>query len=575
MRKLFRGIKRFFLPPPGTPTWQRVMPFALLGFVTLMVAYGSVEAWTYTNSSEFCGYTCHTMPPEYNAYLRSPHARVRCVECHIGRDVLTTQFTRKAGDLRHVALTITGNYEFPIYSRAMRPAREACETCHFPEKFSNDSLIEITKHDSNEENSVTNTYLVLKTGGGTEREGLGRGIHWHVENEVLYLPTDKLEQDIPYVRVVESDGTIKEYYDIASGITPDDVAGETLQQMDCITCHNRITHSIPNPDEAVNLALSKGLISDNLPYIKQEATMLLAQEYESTEEAAEAMQGLADFYAEHYPDLYTEREEEITTAVATLADMYTNMVFPEQELDWDTHPDNLGHKNSPGCFRCHDGKHLTNTEEAIRLECNLCHAIPVQTDGKQLVTNIELGEGAEPPSHTHSSWIALHGGAVDNSCAACHEPADPTIDYTEWEGPPPNDGSFCGNSACHASEWVYSGFDAPELKPVMERQLYILLNTSPYLLDGVPRTYEGTFAAMLNGRCATCHSGPLAEAGLDLSSYEGMIAGSENGPVIIPGDPEGSLLIQRQSEASDHFGQFLDDELEALREWIATGLAEN
>ncbi len=574
MRKLFRAIKNFFLPPAGTPTWQRILPFVLLGILTLAVGYGTVQAWTYTNSSEFCGYTCHTMPPEYNAYLRSPHARVQCVECHIGRDVVTTQFTRKAGDLRHVVLTVTGDYEFPIFSRAMRPARESCETCHFPEKFSNDSLVALTKHAPDEDNTVTNTYLVLKTGGGSEREGLGRGIHWHVENEVWYLPTDKLEQEIPYVRVIEDDGSITEYYDIASGVTPDDVAGQTLQQMDCITCHNRITHAIPNPEEAVDQAMWKGLIAGDLPFVKEQATMLLAQEYESAEEAGEAMQSLDAFYAEHYPDLYVERQDDVNTAVSTLAEMYSSMVFPEQELDWNTHPDNLGHKNFPGCFRCHDGKHLTGTEEAIRLECNLCHAIPVQTDAGQLVTNIELGEGPEPPSHTHSSWIALHGGAVDNSCAACHEPGDETVDYTELEGKPPSDGSFCGNSACHASEWTYSGFDAAELQPVMDRQLYILLNTSPYLLDGVPRTYEGTFAAMLNGRCATCHGGPLAEAGLDLGSYEGLMAGSENGPVVVPGDPDASLLIERQSGPTDHFGQVLDDELEALRDWIAAGVPE-
>ena len=143
MRTLFNAIKNFFFPPAGSSIWIRILPFALLGIVTLAVGYGSVEAWTYTNSPEFCGMACHTMPPEYSAYLRSPHACVRCVECHIGRDVLATQVTRKAGDLRHVVLNVTKNYEYPIHSRAMQPARESCETCHFPEKFSDDSLREI------------------------------------------------------------------------------------------------------------------------------------------------------------------------------------------------------------------------------------------------------------------------------------------------------------------------------------------------------------------------------------------------------------------------------------------------
>ena len=197
MRRIFRAIKRFFFPPEGSPRWLRILPFAMLGLLTLLVISGSVYGWNYTNSPEFCGSTCHTMPPEYNAYLRSPHARVRCVECHIGRDVVTTQVSRKAGDLRHVVLTVTQNYEFPIYTRAMRPARESCETCHFPEKFSDDSLREVRTYSDDEQNSPESTYLILKTGGGSKREGLGRGIHWHIENEVRYLPTDRLEQEHP------------------------------------------------------------------------------------------------------------------------------------------------------------------------------------------------------------------------------------------------------------------------------------------------------------------------------------------------------------------------------------------
>jgi len=380
MRRLWAAIKGFFFPPEGSPLWLRVVPFAVLGILTVLVLVGTVYGWNYTNSPEFCGSTCHTMPPEYNAYLKSPHARVRCVECHIGRDVVTTQFTRKAGDLRHVTATITQNFEFPIFSRAMRPARESCETCHFPEKFSDDSLREIRHYGSDEENSLEYTYLVLKTGGGTEREGLGQGIHWHIENEVRYLATDKLEQDIPYVRTIDSDGNIAEYYDVASGLTPEDVAGQTLETMDCIACHNRITHSIPTPEKAVDQAMSKGLISSDLPFVRENAINLLDQEYADTESANESFQDFIQIYSDEYPDVYAENQGEIILAIATLEDIYSQIAYPEQELDWETHPDNLGHKNSPGCFRCHDGKHLSNTGEAIRLECNVCHSIPVISD---------------------------------------------------------------------------------------------------------------------------------------------------------------------------------------------------
>ncbi|MBE2199723.1 MAG: NapC/NirT family cytochrome c [Anaerolinea sp.] len=572
MRKLFSAIKRFFFPPAGSALWLRALPFVIMGILTISVISGSVYGWTYTNSSEFCGTTCHTMPPEYSAYQRSPHARVQCVECHIGRDVVTTQFSRKAGDLRHVYLTITQDYEFPIFSRAMRPARESCETCHFPEKFSDDSLREVKTFHNDAMNTPESVFLIMKTGGGSKREGLGQGIHWHVENEVWYLATDVLEQDIPYVRTVDEEGHVTEYYDIASDMTPEDVAGTFLTRMDCITCHNRITHNIPTPEKAVDLALSKGLISPNLLYVRNEAVTLLSEKYESLDEANETIATLADFYAQNYPDLYAAQQDAIEEAVIALQDIYMQMVFPEQELDWETHPDNLGHKNAPGCFRCHDGKHLTGTEEAIRLECNLCHSVPVMADNS-LVTNIEIAHGPEPRSHTHSSWITLHGRSIDRSCATCHAPADPAVNYVNIEGKPPADGSFCGNVPCHANEWDYTGFNDPALEPVLARQLYILLNTSPYLLEGVPRTYVGTFKAMLDGRCAFCHSGPQAEAGLDLSSYEAMMRGGSE-PIIIAGDPEASLLVQRQSGPMEHFGQILAEELNAVKEWIAIGAPE-
>ena len=572
MRRIRSTIRRVFSRLSRRRFWLRTLPFAVGGLFTVaFLSYGGIEAWNYTSSSSFCGTSCHTMPPEYSAYLRSPHARVKCVECHIGRDVITTQVTRKAGDVRHIVLMLTQKYEFPIVTENMRPARESCETCHFPEKFSDDSLREI-RHFEPGMDQPQSIYLLMKTGGGSARDGLARGIHWHVESEVYYLPTDSLEQNIPYVRTVDRDGTITEYYDIAADITPDDVAGQHLERMDCITCHNRITHDMPDPEEAIDQALLKGLLPDDLPELRSQAVSALSHHYDEEEEAHAAITGLADFYAENYPALYAERRAGIEAAQGTLEEIYSNMVFVDQKVDWTTHPNNLGHQDFPGCFRCHDGKHLSPEEEAIRLECNLCHAIPAVRNPAQLVTGIEIVRGPEPPSHIHTSWIALHGKVLDSSCAACHEPPAGIRDYTELEGKPPSDGeSFCGNSACHANEWEYTGFDSPALESVLARQSYLLQHTSPYLLDGGPRTYEETFANMFAGRCVFCHSGPGAEAGLDLSTYEGLMAGSESGAVLVPGDPEASLLIQRQSGASDHFGQVLDDELEALRAWVRDG----
>jgi nitrate/TMAO reductase-like tetraheme cytochrome c subunit len=123
--------------------WVRVLPYAVLGVLTLIVLVTGAYAWDYTNSPAFCGTTCHTMPPEYAAYSVSPHARVDCVECHIGKGFIATRITRKAGDINHIIAMTFATYEYPIYATKMRPSRETCELCHFPEKFSDDSFREI------------------------------------------------------------------------------------------------------------------------------------------------------------------------------------------------------------------------------------------------------------------------------------------------------------------------------------------------------------------------------------------------------------------------------------------------
>ncbi len=568
-----KWLKNFFFPPEGTKLWLKVLPYAILGILTGILISGTNAVWTYTNSSVFCGTSCHTMPPEYSTYLESPHARVKCVECHIGRDVITAQFTRKAGDLRHVVLNLTGAYEYPIHSRQMRPAREACETCHFPEKFSDDSLREIQNYGTDEANTPQNLYLIMKTGGGSEREGLGYGIHWHIENEVFFYSDDPLEQEIPFVRVVDADGEITEYYDISSGITGADIQGKYLTQMDCITCHNRATHEVPQPEDAISQAINKGLIAPDLPFIVAESVKLLREDYPDRETALIEMQKLHDFYLQNYTSLYANREADIRQAVSVLQDIYSQNVYPEQKSGWDTHANNLGHIDDPGCFRCHDGEHINNVGEAIRLECNLCHSIPAVAVENEFTTKIEIVSGPEPPSHTHTSWIALHSDAYDSTCKSCHDISSEIANKTVLTEKPAIDDSFCGNDACHGSVWTYAGFGSEALQPILENQLFNLLNTSPYLMFENP-TYENTFSEVFAGRCTACHNSADRISGLDLSNYDSAIEGGNKGPGIVNGDLSGSLIYTKQTGSNGHFSQLLEDEIEALENWILAGAAE-
>jgi len=79
MKRIKRALRRFFRPPPGSRLWRRALPWVTLAGVFVLVAFSGVSAWEYTNSPQFCGTTCHTMPPEFTAYLTSPHARILCV----------------------------------------------------------------------------------------------------------------------------------------------------------------------------------------------------------------------------------------------------------------------------------------------------------------------------------------------------------------------------------------------------------------------------------------------------------------------------------------------------------------
>lgn len=563
MKRIKNWLQGFFFPPQSSPLWMRVLPYAVLGVLTFFVFIGGAYAWDYTNSPPFCGESCHTMPPEYTAYLTSPHARIDCVDCHIGKGFIATRITRKAGDLKHVFATMFKTYEFPIRAHDLRPARQTCELCHSPQKFSDDSLREIKRYADDRENTPMSIYLVLKTGGGSKREGLGRGIHWHIENKVMYLASDPEEQEIPYVRVVEDDGSITEYTDIESGLDTASIDQAELKEMDCITCHNRITHMVYTPEDTVDNLITRNIISAQIPDIRRKAVEVYGAVYSSVELGLNGIAGLHNYYSVYYPDFYRTNRALVDAAIDALQAAYGNSVYPEQKSDWNSHPTNVGHSNSPGCFRCHDGNHLTAENQTIRLECNLCHSIPVVSAPQDFVANIEVSRGPEPETHRNSNWISMHHQAFNETCANCHT--------TENPGGSDNT-SFCSNSACHGSVWEYAGFDAPKLREIILSQLPPTPTPAP-LPSGGPLTFDATIGPLLISRCGNCH-GDTAIQGLNLATYGSLMAGGQSGPSIVPEDPNNSLLVIKQSGQTPHFGQLSNEELNLVSEWILAGAPE-
>ena len=563
MRQRIRnGLNTFFFPPPGSRRFLRLLPYMFMGFLSLAVLITGVYAWEYTNSPEFCGTACHTMPPEYTSYLASPHARVDCVECHIGRDFIATRITRKAGDIKHILSLAFKQYEFPIQADDLRPARDTCEQCHFPEKFSDDSLREIRTFASDQSNTPSSIFLTLKTGGGTQREGLGRGIHWHIENKVYYLPIDEAEQEIPFVRVIEDDGSQIDFVELGFSFGAEEIATESLQEMDCITCHNRITHLVPRPADAVDEMLARGVISPLIPEIRRKSLEVLHIPYESKSAGLDSIERLLAFYQKNYAEYYAINNELVTTAIDALLDYYLTSVYPEQKSDWDSHKDNIGHQDSPGCFRCHGGEHLNEQNQAIRLECNVCHSIPVVARPSDFVTKIEISRGPEPESHLSPNWITLHRDVFDTSCSNCH-----TVDNPGGT----DDSSFCSNSACHGNVWEYAGFDAPGLRELLQAQL------PPVAIipaEAGPLTFNATIGPLFELECGACH-GEGGIQSLNLTEFAAAIQGGISGPAIIPGDANSSLVIQRQTGDLPHFSQFSPHDLALVIEWINAGASED
>ena len=156
--------------------------------LTMGLVSGGAYAWSYSNSTKFCGTTCHTMPPENAVYVRSPHANVTCEECHIGRASIFEQLPRKAQGIKETYDTIFNLYQLPDPRAGIAAGARDLREVPSARRLSRMTACEIwCTSPRTQQNTATTTYLIMKTGGGAKREGLGRGIHWHIVNKVEYV----------------------------------------------------------------------------------------------------------------------------------------------------------------------------------------------------------------------------------------------------------------------------------------------------------------------------------------------------------------------------------------------------
>jgi nitrate/TMAO reductase-like tetraheme cytochrome c subunit len=397
---------------------RRVIAWSLVGLtVFLMVSvFGSYKAYHYTESDAFCGTTCHSvMHPEFTAYQASPHARVGCVNCHIGSGA-TWYAKSKLSGARQVWRTALNQYPRPIQTPVhdLRPAQETCEQCHWPEKFWGAQLKVFNHFGYDETNTPRETRLLIKTGGGDPQTGLAVGIHSHMnlENEVSYV-SDEKRQKIDYIKVRNrKTGKVTEFLAEDAKITALQAATMPQRTMDCVDCHNRPTHIYQPPDHAVDRALLSNDIRRDLPYIKAQAVAAITKDYATTEQAVDTIaKDIHAYYQKEYPAVYGARRKDIDASIASMQKIFRTIRFPEMKVDWRTHPNNIGHFYSTGCFRCHDDLHVSKDGRRVSKDCRICHDILGQKEAGQVMI--------EAPEMQFQHPIDL-GDLRMMTCAECH-----------------------------------------------------------------------------------------------------------------------------------------------------------
>jgi formate-dependent nitrite reductase cytochrome c552 subunit len=323
------------------------------------------------------------MAPEFTAYQNGPHARVACVQCHIGPGAPWFVHSKLSGT-RQVFAVLLNTYPRPLPSpvKNLRPARETCEECHWPEKFTGDKIVTFHSIADDEANSETVTTMRLHVGGGSEKYGVASGIHWHMDpaTVITYWTPDPKRQTIPLVQVEDRRRNVERLYR-AADVTPADqadyLAGRKGERrtMDCMDCHSRPSHPFTaTAEEAVDEAVGLGRIDRNIPFIRRQMVQVLAQKYASQDAAADAIgRGIRDFYRSQYSAQYQRFERSLNSAIAITQNLYRRNVFPQMNVTWGTYANNIGHTDFPGCFRCHDENHSAKDGKTIPQDCELCH----------------------------------------------------------------------------------------------------------------------------------------------------------------------------------------------------------
>lgn len=395
----------------------------VLAVLIILVIYSGTRAYEATDSVAFCGETCHeVMEPQFVTYHNSAHAKVPCVECHIGPGA-SFYVRSKVDGMRQLYATAVNSFSRPIETPVhnLRPAQETCEECHWPQQFYGDKMITNTYYRTDEDNSPWTIKMLVKIGGGNPRTGRLEGIHWHMLGETVeYVATDEKRMNINWVRVVTRDNDTLIY--TSEDKEPPDFEADTLdfeiRRFDCMDCHNRPSHNFGAPAKLLNLALSTRRISPELKTIREFGLEVLNAEYATKEEALDKITSkTVVYYEENYPEIIEDNGELVENAVKELQKIYSQNFFPEMKTDYRVRENNLSHFVNDGCFRCHDGIMKNQYGQVLSSDCNTCHLIVAQGPSENLeeLESDLAGLEFKHPEDIDGMWSEMN-------CTECHTP---------------------------------------------------------------------------------------------------------------------------------------------------------
>ena len=390
-------------------------------FILIISSMGSYHAFHYTESTEFCGKLCHqVMAPEFTAYHQSSHERVKCVECHVGEGSGWYMRSKLSG-LYQVYSVLAKKYPKPITTplENLRPARETCEQCHWPQKFYDSKLKNKRSYLADETTTDHTIVMKMKTSASLSANGISEGIHWHINPDIKieYIASSRDREKLPWVKYTNlKTGKVKIYLEPDNLLNQKQIDSLETRTMDCLDCHNRPSHDYHNPQNFIDEFISSGEISKHLTDIKVVCMDILIQEYPSTDSAMIAIKNqVLEYYEIMYPEIIESNKEAINKAITTIQKGYTSNIFPEMGVNWKIYPNHLGHLETNGCFRCHNDKHVTDQGETISRDCNLCHDIVSQ--GK--TGEMKNGTLTQPLEFFHP--VDIDKEWKTQLCSECHE----------------------------------------------------------------------------------------------------------------------------------------------------------